>query len=227
MRRTAAKTWAGVVGALGVLTLSLGAASPATASTDAGEAPTKVLAVDRVIDRTSEFLPLNRAALNTLATRTQSVLTGASTEQAGLRSTTATAALPLPAGVTLDPGETVRVNYSDGVATHQMVSASCKITDSVQNPYVDGGYAWSYHTYGKSAGCAGNTSINGILSSYAAPWWHQRDFTTETTQPNQTTYWATDAKCKNKTKSKWHSENVAGTATTSLSPDTTIACNYG
>ncbi|WJY00879.1 hypothetical protein [Curtobacterium sp. 458] len=124
----------------------------------------------------------------------------------------------------LEPGQSVQVNYKDGVVVQRAVTASCTVKDTVQTPYKESGYAWSYHDYGRSAGCSGSVTVVGLLSSYAPPSWHYRDRDEQTTAPNQTTYWATNAKCKNTSTQKWHSENAIGSSTTSLSPDKNLAC---
>lgn len=199
------------------------AAAPATASpahTRSSDIATNTAPPDQVIDRTSERMPVDATAMNTLQARQPA----ASASQQVVSTNTP---IPLPAGVVLRTGETIQVNYSDGVVVHQAIAASCTSTSSVQNPYVSGGYAWSYHTHGLSSGCSGSTDVNGILSSFAWPLWHQRDFETVTVTPGSSLYWATDKKCANSGSTTWHSENAIGSSDTALSPDVNLACNPG
>ncbi len=69
--------------------------------------------------------------------------------------------------------------------------------------------------------------MNGILSSFAWPLWHQRDFETVTVTPGSSLYWATDKKCVNSGSTTWHSENAIGSSDTALSADVNLACNPG
>ena len=188
---------------------SVAKATPGTQSTEAKPAP------DRVIDRTSERIPID---VGTLQARQQA---------AGNGQAVAIKPVPLPAGVVLQLGETVQVNYADGVAVHTAIAAGCSSTSTVDTPYVSSGYAWSYHTHGLSTGCVGSASVNGILSSFAWPNWWQRDFSTVMVTPGSTLYWATNRKCVNTGSTTWHSENAIGSSDTALSPDKNLACNPG
>ena len=167
----------------------------------------------RIVDRTFESMPIQATAARTLPS------TGLTTE--------AYVPIPLPPGFELAVGETVQVNYSDGVVTQQAIALACTSTSSVGNPYVTSGQARSSHSHGLSSGCAAKASVNGILSSYAAPWWHQRDFETVTVNPDYTVYWVTSRACVNSGTTTWHSENAIGSSVTALSPNVNLACNPG
>ncbi|MGN6426067.1 MAG: hypothetical protein ACTHMF_04540 [Leifsonia sp.] len=196
--------------------------STAAASPGAGspvESP-KLTAETRVVDRTSEKMPVDAAAMDSLRARARATIDIPTTSVAAKP-------IPLPPDVAIRPGETVQVDYSDGVAVHRMLAPACTSTSTVDTPYVSGGYAWSYHTHGLSAGCPGSASVNGILSSLAPPWWWQRDFTTVTVTPGSTLYWPTNRKCESGGATSWHSENAIGSSVTALSPDRSLACNPG
>lgn len=167
----------------------------------------------RIIDRTFERMPIPSTAAQALQS------TGVTTEEY--------VPIPLPPGVKLALGETVQVNYSDGVVTQQAIALACTSTSSVQTPYVSSGTARSRHTHGISSGCAQTASVNGILSSFAWPWWYQRDFETVTVYPNSTVSWSTIRGCQSSGSTTWHSENAIGSSIAALSPDVNLACNPG
>jgi hypothetical protein len=173
-----------------------------------------------VIDRTSESVPVDAAARKELEAR-------ALADPDGPSSVLALKEVPLPAGVKLQPGESVQVNYSNGVAVHQMNALGCTATSTVDTPYVSGGYAWSYHTYGLGTNCSGSTDVNGILESHSWPLWHWRDWETRSVTPGSKLYWATNKKCVNGGLTSWHSLNTIGSSTISSSPDKELACNPG
>lgn len=192
------------------------AVKASTAAVGDGTSPSPA---DRVIDRTSERIPIDVTAVNTLKARQLNASDGGQA--------IAIKPVPLPDGVVLKPGETIQVNYADGVAVHTAIAAGCSSTSTVDTPYVSGGYAWSYHTHGLSTGCSGSAYVNGILSSLAWPNWWQRDFETVNVTPGSTLYWATNRKCVNSGSTTWHSENAIGSSDTALSPDKNLACNPG
>ncbi len=219
MKRAVIQRTVAFAGAAVLALLTVAAARPAAADpASPGDAP-KPVAVTKVIDRTSEKIPVDVTAVKALQA---SELAGATNPQA-----VAVKPVPLPDGVTLQPGETLQVNYSNGVAVHQAITAACTSTSTVDTPYVSGGYAWSYHSHGISSGCSNSASVNGILSSYAPPLWWQRDFQTVTVTPGSSLYWATNKKCVNSGSKTWHSENAIGSSDTALSPDKNLACNPG
>ena len=135
--------------------------------------------------------------------------------------------IPVPADISLRVGETVQVNYGDGVIVHRALAAGCTSSSAVSNPYVASGYAWSDHSHSLSSGCPSSTSVNGILSSFAWPWWQQRDFYTVTVSPGTSVYWSPRKQCQNSGSTTWHAENAIGSSTTALSADVNLACNPG
>lgn len=212
MNTAKGRTTAGFAGVLMIAALTFSAA-PAIAATGAPADGNVDVGAVRIIDRTSESMPLRTTAAKTLQS------TGMTPE--------AYVPIPLPPGVELAAGETVQVNYSDGVITQQAITASCTTSSSVETPYVATGYARSRHSHGLSSGCAGTADVNGILSSYAAPWWHQRKFVTVTVTPGAMVSWSTTKACQNSGTTTWHSENAIGSSDTALSPDVNLACNPG
>ncbi|QRY41078.1 hypothetical protein JVX92_01985 [Microbacterium hominis] len=135
--------------------------------------------------------------------------------------------IPVPPEINLRVGESVQVNYSDGVVVHQALAAGCTSSSAVSNPYVASGYAWSDHSHSLSSGCPNSTSVNGILSSFAWPLWHQRHFYTVTVTPGTSVYWSPRKQCQNNGSTTWHAENAIGSSTTALSADVNLACNPG
>jgi hypothetical protein len=225
MRKAAFAKVLGLGGAIIIAGITVGAAAPASAATAAATGTAD--GVTRVVDRTSEAMPVDSAAIRTLHARIQSLSTAQRTEgSANVGAVRSTADIPLPAGVTMKPGETVLVNYADGVVTHTAITASCTSTSSAQTPYKDSGYAWSYHDHHLSAGCAGGTSVNGLLETKALTFgWTARDFETVTVDPNSSMYWATDAKCKGSSNTSWHGLNSIGSSVTAQSATKTLACS--
>jgi len=167
----------------------------------------------RVIDRSDESAP---AATSAPLTR------GAVSPPISVKGV-----IPVPSEIALRVGETVQVNYSDGVVVHQALAAGCTSSSAVSNPYVASGYAWADHSHSLSSGCPSSTSVNGILSSFAWPWWHQRDFYTVSVNPGTSVYWSPRKKCQNSSSTTWHTENAIGSSTTALSADVNLACNPG
>lgn len=216
---------AGFVGVLALVTVSVATAGPAMASSDSSFAPDASVP-DRVIDLSSERVPWDYAAL----AKVDDELSATPTTHRSTSQTTSAVlggAVPLPEGAQLRVGETLQVNYSDGIVVHQAVTAACTATSSVSNPYKSGSAGRADHSYGLSSGCPGNTSVNAILSSFAAPWWHQRDFKTVSVIPGTTSYWGTTRTCVNSNSTTWHAENAVGSSSISLSSNVNIACNPG
>ncbi|TDW29882.1 hypothetical protein EDD25_1600 [Cryobacterium psychrophilum] len=219
MKHVSTLRTAGLIGALALAFMTIAAANP-VASYTAPDNGTNAVAVDQIIDRMSDRMPVDATAINALQERQQ-------TASANQQPVTVHTPIPLPAGVALRTGENVQVNYSDGVVVHQSLAASCTATSSVGNPYVSNGVALASHSYGLSGGCSATASVNGILSSFAWPWWHQRDFHTVNVSPSSTTYWATRKICVNTGSTTWHAENSVGSSSISLTPDVNLACNPG
>lgn len=135
--------------------------------------------------------------------------------------------IPLPAGVTLEAGDTVQVLYSDGVVMHEAATRTCTVTSSVTNPRKVNNTVRADHTYGLGTGCRDRTTVVGLLDSWAPPLWHQRDFERITVSPKTTMYWGTVKGCVNSTTKTWHAENAVGASSISLSADKSLACNPG
>ena len=167
----------------------------------------------RVIDRTGEKLPADVTAQREALELERPV---------AVRS-----AVPLPEGVKLSVGETVQVNYSDGVAVHQAITLACTITSSGGNPYKTGNRAQAAHTHHVSSGCPSSQFIQAVLESYSWPWWHTRDITNSMVQPGWTSYFFTEKACVNSHNTQWKARNDRGTTTIAQSPEVTLACNPG
>lgn len=219
------KTIASALGALALVGASIATATPALA---AAESPSTLqsVPVTRVLNLTSQQVPMDHAALNTI-TKKLAATPSSARSASGATAAVEGSAVPLPAGVKLSAGETLQVNYSDGVVTHQAVTAACQVTSSVTKPYKSNNSGRADHTYGLGSGCSGATSVNAILSSYAAPLWHQRDFESTTVSPKTTMYWGTVKGCVNSGSTTWHAENAVGSSSISLSPNVNLACNPG
>ncbi|WP_146071012.1 hypothetical protein [Cryobacterium sp. Y57] len=219
MKRVSNKKAVVLVVVLALAFMNIAAANPA-ANTSLPDNGTNVIPADRIIDRISDKIPVDEAATKKLQEFQQR-------ESSSRQSVTVRTPIPLPDGVALGTGELVQVNYSDGVVTYQAVAAACTVTSSVTNPKVVNGSARSSHSYGLSSDCSETTSVNAILSSYAAPWWHQRSFKTTTVRPGITAYWSTSKTCVNTSSRTWHAENAVGSSVVGLSADVNLACNPG
>lgn len=201
---------AGLAGVLMLAAVTCSAA-PASASTSTPDDGRVDIAKIRIFDRTYERMPARATASQTLA--------GISTQSY--------VPMLLPPGVALAAGESLQVNYSDGVVTQQAIALGCTATSSVSNPYVQSGGARAQHSYGLSSGCGATAYVNGILGSFAWPLWHNRDFRSVTVRPGFTTYWTTSRVCVNSGSTTWRSENFIGSAVTAVSSAVNLACNPG
>ena len=206
-----------LIGALALAFMTIAAANPA-ASNISSDNGTSAVAVDHIIDRTSDRMPVAAIAMDALQVRQQ-------TASANQQPVTVHTPISLPAGVALRTGKTVQVNYSDGVVVHQALAASCTATSSVGNPEIYNELALASHSYGLSGGCSATASVKGILSSFAWPWWHPRDFRTVTVRPAGTTYWTTRTICVNSASTTWHAENAVGSSIITVTPDINLACH--
>lgn len=195
------------------MSLLLGA-SPAAADTSGGG--DEGSAVDRVIDRTDDTMPVLNQSARSFSANTEEV----------------PGVIPLPDGVTLSVGETVQVNYSDGVAVHEAITLACTTTGTVGNPYKSGNSVTAKHTYGMNSSCGGgNQQIEGKLDSFASPFWHTRSSVLQLVRPGFTTTWFTSKSCVNSTNTAWKAFTIAqttsGSTPVATSPQVTLACNPG
>lgn len=195
--------------ALAAATSLLIGAAPAPTDGDsvADDAPV----VDRVIDRTDEQLPV--------------LDMGAQSRARGI--VDVQGVIPLPDGVTLSVGEKVQINYSNGVAVHEAVTASCSTSATAANPVKSGNQATASHTVSHSSGCSGNLSVNGGLESYAWPNWHRRDYYLSTVASGGTRYMFTAKACVNSGSTLWRSKTGTIAAVLAQSPEVSLACNPG
>lgn len=220
MRKHSYVRVAALGGAMTLAALTIGAAAPAQADTTAATGT-------RVIDQTSTAMPVDHAAMSALKARldVSPSSTSPRVASAAPNSIKSSEEVPLPAGVSLEPGQTVQVNYADGTAIHTAISAACTSSSTAEKPYKESGYAWSYHSHHLSAGCSGSTSVNGLLETPGLLGWNAQDFETVTVTPNSTLYWATDKKCKGTSSTRWHGLNSIGSSVTAQSAEVKLACS--
>jgi hypothetical protein len=200
-----------VIGSLALVltpTPAMAASGPVLASPATG----KSIGADRVMNRTSERIPVDRAAVSAAEGGGAAVLGDP---------------IPVPTGVQLRAGETLRISYSDGVVVHNAVTAACTATSSVTGPRKVNNTASADHTYGLGSGCRDSTTVVALLDSWAPPLWHQRDFEQMTVRPKTTMYWGTVKGCVNTSAKTWHAQNAVGSSIISLSADKSLACNPG
>ncbi|WP_139415817.1 hypothetical protein [Agromyces laixinhei] len=154
----------------------------------------------------------------------------------GLGATSAVAAEPDASDSVVENGTTYGPNEDVGAVrvidrTFESMPIPATAAKTLQStgvtPYVATEYARSRHSHGISSGCAQTASVNGILSSFAWPWWYQRSFVTVKVNPGATVSWSTTRACQNSGSTTWHSENAIGSSVTALSPDVNLACNPG
>jgi hypothetical protein len=124
-----------------------------------------------VINLTGEQVPPDHAALNTISAKlaatpmTQRSASSGSAAVAG-------SAVPLPAGVELRAGETLQVNYSDGIVVHQAVTAACSVTSSVTKP--DAAPLWHQRDFETTTVFPNTTwycgTVKGCVNSGSTTW---------------------------------------------------------
>ena len=203
-------TFIRVTAVAGTLMLAAGPASASELSSGGdGDKSTPV----RVVDRTFENLPVDVTAQREAIELQRPV---------DVRS-----AVPLPPDIKLSVGKTVLVNYRDGVAVHQAATQACTISSTAGNPGKSGNSALASHSHSVSSGCPSSQFVQGILESYASPWWHTRDITNSTVEPGWTSYFFTDKACVNSNNTQWKARNDRGSTTIAQSPEVTLACNPG
>lgn len=211
--RTTSRAWGWIGGMVAASILMFGS-SPAVAadgSTQAEDGPQ----VDRVIDNSSEKLPVMGIHPNSVDSR--------STAQ---ESFTVAGEIPLPTGVKLTVGETVQVNYSDGVAVHHALSAACTTSATAYNPYMGQGQVRASHSISRSSGCSGGYLLVGELESYAPPFWHKRNSGSNTVQPGTTAFVITSKLCVNTSSKLWKARTLNVTLL-AVSPEVSLPCNPG
>ena len=203
--------------------------TPAVAAASSGSSSSSdgIVVPNREIDLTGQTIPSDATAVAKVRAQLHAISEGDA--PASDRAITAVAgdAIPVPAGVQVRAGETLKVTYSDGVVLHQGISATCTATSSVTNPYKTNNTVRADHTYGLGSGCRDKTTVVALLDSYAPPLWHQRDFEQTIVSPKTTMHWGTVKGCVNSTTKTWHAENAVGSSTISLSADKRLACNPG
>ena len=198
---------ASAVAAVGALTI-LGA-SPAYANTSPATDDERS-AVTRVLDLTDQSMPRP-------ATESRSVAPRGSVE---------TEVIPLPSGLQLSVGESVQVNYADGVAVHQAVAAGCTVSIEAGVPTKSGNIATAYHWYSFTSECGDSSRIvTAGLSSYAAPLWHQRAFQTRTINRGTGQSIVTQKTCANSNTTSWRAETGPGSIVLATSGEARLACS--
>ncbi|MDP4332442.1 hypothetical protein Q7F20_03605 [Curtobacterium sp. A7_M15] len=110
MRKNTAKKWAGSIGAVGVLSMSLLASGPATAAEGMPADATKAPGVNRVIDRTSETVPMDSGAVRALRSEQGLTVQTSRESDTTVRSVTVDSMTPLTDVGRLEPGQSVQVN---------------------------------------------------------------------------------------------------------------------
>ena len=130
---------AGLVAAAALVMPSAGLAHATRPSDLASDTTT----INRVIDRTGEKMPWPAAARS-----------GAELGRLSMR-----AEVSRPAGLTVAIGQSVQVNYADGVVVHQALSDSCDVTASAGYPTKTNNHAHAAHSYGLSWGVTATPSL--------------------------------------------------------------------
>lgn len=203
-RRIRVASVVATVGALSILGASPAYANTSPATDDERSAAT------RVLDITDQSMPRPAAESRGLAP-------GGSVE---------TEVIPLPAGLKLRVGESVQVNYADGVAVHEAVAAGCTVSIEAGVPTESGNVATAYHWYSFTTGCADATRIvTAGLSSYAWPLWHQRAFQTRTINRGTGQSIVTQKTCANTNSTSWLSETGPGSVVLATSAEASLRCS--
>lgn len=156
--------------------------------------------VDRVIDRSHEKMPWRAAARSTAAQ--EGIVVGV--------------ASPVPADLAPGEGETVQVNYADGVVLHQSIAAGCTVSKSAGVPEKRSGKAQARHTLEVSVGCTNRYSATGYLIEGSAT----RDSDTWSGGPGSYASWLTSRTCSGSGGRAWYAMTDDVT-----SAKITLACN--
>lgn len=202
--------WKVTVVAFAVAALAVGGGAPAyasqTPSDDGSGGP-----IDRVIDHSDQAMPTSQSAAR-MANGDQPV--------------TIVGEIPLPEDLQLRVGETVQVNYSDGVVTHEAVTAACTVSALSGNPYrTSAAQARSHHEYSLSSSCGdASHTAEGLMSSYAWPVWHQRAWVYVTVNRGTLKSWDVTKKCDSNASSLWRSTTSRGANVVASSGEVSLGC---
>lgn len=134
--------------------------------------------------------------------------------------------LALPTGIELSPGETLQVNYADGVAVYEAITASCTITRVANTPtkYTPSTPDRATTTFSVSltSGCS-NGPFYGHLMRGTPPLDVSVASKNVVGAPGSTMYWATYKNCLTTAWHKYYSE-VTGMMGVKTSKAVTLAC---
>lgn len=118
------------------------------------------------------------------------------------------AQVPLSEGVTLGVGETLQVNYSDGVAVHTALKAACTQSSTAGVPKLTtaGNIVYGSHSFSLSAGCSQKVYPEGRVIRVAALGIHKA-MAVRTIQvlPGALASWNVQWTCKSKNATEWFS----------------------
>lgn len=175
--------------------LILTSAGPGPSRADSVSATDNVVVeevtVPRTLDRTDEPIPL------------PSSLRKARADTDGVD--VVQAEVPLPDGVTLQVGESVQVNYSDGVAVHTALKATCTQTATASTPKLStANSVYGRHTFSLSTGCTGKVYPEGrIIRVGLLGIWKAAAVRTIQVLPGALASWNVPWTCRNKNATEW------------------------
>lgn len=139
-------------------------------------------------------------------------------------------AAELPSGVDLEVGESLLVSYADGEVLFEQVALACTTSSSVTKPKIipipkTNGQTSSAHSYGKSSGCSGTSTIRFMQELGSTPKGTQQ----YSVSPGTTVNKSVAVSCTSKVTKNWKALNYlvetdAG-ATVSQSPTVSLLCN--
>lgn len=187
-----------------------GAPASASASTSMASESSEV-APDRILERADQSMP---------------VAVSASRVAGSGETITVIGEIPVPSDIRLSVGETVQINYVDGVVTHTAVTRACTQTATVSLPYKTGSSARSHHEYGLSSGCVDNEQrAEGVMSSHAWPVWHQRAWArTSIIRPGTLISWNVTKACTSNGSTLWRATTGQGANVVAASGEKSLAC---
>jgi len=186
------------------------AASPSAQAAQPAAGDSGGLTVTRVIDRPNEKIPVPAEARSMTSTS---------------EAVTAVGELPLPAGVTIKTGETVQVNYADGVGVYAALSDDCTVSATASTPKKTSlSYAYGTGQASVSDGCDG--AVYGEARLYAEYFWLQ-DYRGSSVYPGTRVTWPVTKKCKGTASTRWNTTvAINGSGTIATSKKVTLACGY-
>lgn len=168
----------------------------------------------RVLDRSNELMP--RPAL------------AAGMQDDSGRPLAVPGVIPLPAGLSLALGETVQVNYADGVAVHTALAAKCTQSATAETPRLSTvNSVLANHTFSLSSGCLQKARPEGRLTRVGLlGFWFAEDLRVVTVNPGATYYWTTSRACANKNATEWLSVTAGEEAGAAIatSPKKSFKC---